>query len=161
MRTSLLYSFIIIGTFLLGITPAVYGQSNILSPRLVVSKPTQPSESLALPGALHVPFTTVDLTARNTDITVHSITVMRTGPAVDAIFDEILLIDDSGEELGGGSLDADHLVRFTEPIFIPVNTTLRIIVAANIADELAEFDGQKPSLTITEISATGYTEVSL
>jgi len=103
-----------------------------------------------------VPFTNVDLTARGTDIIVNDVTVVRTGIADDEAFDDILLLNSNGEEVGEGSLDDDHTVHFTDPIYIRRNTTLRLTVAANMIDDLSEFEGQIPSFTITNISASGY-----
>lgn len=128
---------------------------------LVITNPKQPVSSIAPSGALHVPFTKVDLTARGTDIIVNEITVVRTGPADDGAFDEILLLDSNGEELGDGSLDDEHTVHFTEAIYIPRDTTVHLIVAANMVEDLAEFAGQASSFTITDIQASGFLPVNL
>lgn len=146
---------IVISVFVLSVAYVAYAQTFDPS-SLVVTKPVQPVNSIAPAGALHVPFTNVDLTARGTDIIVNDITVVRTGVADDEAFDDILLLDSNGEEVGSGSLDDDHTVHFTDPIYIPRNTTLRLTVAANMVDDLSEFEGQIPSFTITNISASGY-----
>ena len=123
---------------------------------LVVSVPAQPVSSIVPSGALHVPFTKFDLSARGTDIIVTSITVIRVGPADDAAFEDIELLDGDGNVLADGSLDDDHTVEFTEPLHIPRDTTLHITVAANMAEDLSEFDGQMSRFVVTQIAATGY-----
>lgn len=149
---------IITSVLILSIAYVAYAQtSQTFAPSsLVVTKPVQPVSGIAPAGALHVPFTNVDLTARGTDIIVNDITIVRTGVADDEAFDDILLLNPDGEEVGEGSLDDDHMVHFTDPIYIPRNTTLRLTVAANMVDDLEEFEGQIPSFTIMNISASGY-----
>lgn len=150
---------IIISIIGLGTAGAVYAQAYSAfgsgTPMLVVTKPDQPALGIAPVGAQRVPFTKVDLTARGTDIQVDTITVVRTGFADDGAFEEIVLLDSDGEEIGEGSLDEEHTVHFTDPIFIPKDTTLHLTVAGNMADDPEEFAGQVPSLTITNISASG------
>lgn len=130
-------------------------------PTLVVTKPAQPVSAIAPSGALHVPFTRADLTARGGDIIVEDITVVKNGPSDDEAFEDIVLLDSEGEELGEGSLDDEHTIHFTGPIYIPRNTTLRLTVAANIVEDLEEFEGQISSFTITDIKASGVIPVNL
>jgi len=124
-------------------------------PTLVVEVPPQPTPRLAPARALKVPFTKVDLTARGGDIVIEKITVKRTGSSVDQVFDEILLLDSEGEELGEGVLNSEHLVHFTEPIEVARDTTLRVTVAGNMAEEMNGLGGLMPSLTIMNIVASG------
>lgn len=139
-----------------------YAQTTYFDPpSLVITNPGQPAASLALSGALHVPFTRVNLTARGADIIVDEITVQRVGPIDDEAFDEIVLLDGSGEELGSDSFDDEHIIRFSDPLHIPRNTTIQLTVAANMAEDLSEFDGQMSSFMITDIKAHGYVPVSL
>ena len=90
---------------------------------------------------------------------VDDITVVKSGASDDDAFDDILLLGSNGEEVGEGSLDDDKTVHFTDPIYIPRDTTLRLTVAANMADDLTDFDGQIASFTITNITAHGYVPV--
>lgn len=148
------FGLIIGGSALVVYAESVYTRSFDL-PVLLVTVPEQPAPGLAPAGALKVPFTNVNLTARGGDIVINEITVKRTGFAVDSVFDEIVLLDDGGEELGEGTLNSEHLVHFTEPIEIPRDTTLRLTVAANMAEEMEGLGGQMPSLTIMGITASG------
>ncbi|MBY0473177.1 hypothetical protein K2Q00_02745 [Patescibacteria group bacterium] len=145
MNKSKLFA-IIISSVVLGTAGIVYAQTYSAhgagSPVLEITKPAQPVSSIAPIGAQRVPFTKVDLTARGTDIQVDEITVIQTGFANDDALEDILFLDSDGEEI-------------TVPIVIPVGTTLHLTVAANIADDAEEFAGQAPSLTITNISASG------
>ena len=150
---------IIISAFVLSTACIAYAQTSFDPPTLVVTKPAQPISGIAPAGALHVPFTTVDLTARGSDIIVDDITVERIGAADDEAFEDILLVSSDGEVIDEGSLDDEHIVHFTEPIYITRNTALRLTVAANMAESLEEFDGHIPSFTIIGISASGYIKV--
>lgn len=154
---------LIISILLLSGTYVAYAQAQNLFERstLVVTNPKQPASSIAPSGALHVPFTKVDLTARGTDIIVNEITVVRSGPADEEAFDEILLLDSNGEELGSGSFDGEHTIHFTDAIYIPRDTTLHLTVAANMVEDLEEFAGQASSFTITAIQASGFLPVNL
>lgn len=146
----------------ISISFAAYAQTTYFDPpSLVITNPGQPAASLALSGALRVPFTRVDLTARGADIIVTEIAVQRVGPIDDEAFDEILLLDGDGEELGSDSFDDEHMIRFSEPIHIPRNATVQLTVAANMAEDLTEFDGQMSYFMITDIKASGYVPVSL
>ena len=150
---------VVISTLVLSVSCVAYAQTYFDPPTLVVTKPVQPVSSIAPTGALHVRFTNADLTARGADIIVDDITVVKSGASDDEAFDDIVLINSEGEELGSGSLDDDHTVHFIDPIYIPRNTTLRVTVAANMVDDLTGFDGQVASFTITNIAAHGYIKV--
>lgn len=161
MNKSKLFAFII-SVPIISIAYVAYAQTTYYDlPSLVITNPGQPASSIAPAGALHVPFTRVDLSARGGDIIVSEITVQRAGPADDEAFDDIVLLDGDGEELGEDSLDDEHTVRFTDPIHIPRNTTVQLTVAANMAEDLTEFEGQMSSFIITDIKASGYVPVQL
>ncbi|TAJ15832.1 hypothetical protein EPO56_00720 [Patescibacteria group bacterium] len=154
---------LVFGILLLSGGYATYArtQNHFERSRLIVTNPVQHISNIAPQGALHVPFTKVNLTARGTDIIVNKITVVRTGPADDGAFEDIVLLNSEGEVLGDGSLDGEHTVHFSEPIYIPRNTTIRLTVAANMAEDLAEFEGQISALVITDIQASGFLPVNL
>jgi len=151
---------IIISVPILSASCIAYAQTNHVDPPgLVVTTPIQPQSAIVPSGALHVPFTTVDLTARGTDIIIDSITVVKSGASDNEAFDDILLLDSNGEVVSEGSLDDDNTVHFTDPIYIPRDTTLRLTVATNMTEDLTDFDGQIASFTITNIAAHGYIPV--
>lgn len=125
------------------------------APELVISSPTQPKEGLALPGALRVPFTRVTFSARGTDIAITSFTVRQSGAADDAVFEEILLLDENEEELGETRLKESEAL-FAETLHIPRNTSKTITIAGNMAEELDEFEGHRPTLSLIAITAEGY-----
>lgn len=153
---------IILSVPIIGISCIAYAQTTYYDlPSLTITNPGQPASSIAPSGALHVPFTRMNLTAHGGDIVVSEITVQRVGPTDDEAFDDIVLLDGDGEELGSDSLDDDHIVRFSDPIHIPRNTTVQLTVAANMAEDLTEFDGQMSYFMITDIKASGYLPVQL
>lgn len=124
-------------------------------PELIISSPAQPEAALALPGALHVPFTRVTFNARGTDIAITSFTVQQSGTADDAVFEEIGILNEEGEELGEERLK-EGVAVFTEQLLIRRNTSHTITIVGNMADELEEFEGQRPALSLTAITAEGY-----
>ncbi|MBI2029991.1 hypothetical protein HYT05_00020 [Candidatus Kaiserbacteria bacterium] len=150
---------IIISVLFAGGSCVAYAQTSFDPPTIIVTKPVQPVSGIVPSGALHVPFTNVDLTARGTDIVVNDITVVQTGPADDRAVDEVLLLDSNGEVLGDGSLDDEHTIHFSDPIYLPRDTTLHLTVAVNTSDDLDEFDGQVLTFAVTSISASGYIAV--
>ncbi len=122
-------------------------------PTLLVSAGTQPQNSLALAGALRVPFTAVRLTAVGGDITVSELSVRQSGVASEDVFDGIVLLDEAGEPLTDDESLEDGMIVFTDVLLIPKGTSRTIMVAANMAEDLAEFEGQKPALSIVDIRA--------
>src|SRR4051812_18839170 len=137
---------IILSAPILVVTAVAYAQTRYDPPTLVVTKPAQPAPTIAVTSALHVPFTNFDLTARGADIIVHEVVVQKGGISDSGVFGDIVLLDSKGEELGSDSLNSDDEAHFTDDIYIPQNTTLHLTVAANMADDLTEFDGQMPNL---------------
>ncbi len=149
---------LITGTVLCTFAVVSYAATTTFVPlsTLEITIPAQPVPGIAPSGALHVPFTKFDLTAHGSDIVVEKITVVRVGPADDEAFEDIVLLDAHGVVLADGALDDDHTVEFTDALYIPRNTTISITVAANMADDVTEFDGQMSTLAVTEILASGY-----
>lgn len=121
---------------------------------LIVTTPTQPTGTLAPNGALYVPFTRVTLTAGGADVTVDSMTIRRTGPSQDRAFDSIVLLDEDNMPIDDGRLKYDHSVTIDLGITIPAGESQTITVAANMVEDLADYDGQIGTLEIESIAAS-------
>ncbi len=160
MNKSKSVAFIVLG--IIGICGAGAAYAGPLSPpTLEISAPAQPKESLAIPGAQRVPFTTIQLRAVGADITVQSITVVHTGIADETVYDSIVLLDENGDLIADDKRLKEGQVIFDEPFVIPKGALRTLTIGANMAGDLAEFEGQRPALTITDVRAYIVQPVSL
>jgi len=122
---------------------------------LTISSPAQPKHLLAPAGAGGVPFTSITLTAGRKDVTVDSITVERTGPGVDAVFESITLTDENGESIGDDkSFNSNHRALFKETFTIPAHTSKTLTILGNMTDDLTDYAGQTPIIQINAIDAS-------
>jgi hypothetical protein len=121
----------------------------------VSSLPTQPASTLALAGAWGLPFTTMALTAGPSDVEVRSITIERTGPAVDQVFAGAYIEDEEGEYSSDEKLfDSNHRIVFTNTFTIPANTTKTLTVYGSMTDDVSSYVGQMPMISIVGIDAS-------
>lgn len=143
---------------LMAVAGVALAATSYTPPTLVVSKPVQPASSIAPAGALRVPFTAFNLTAVGSDIVVDSITVVQSGVADDEAFDGILLLS-NGEPLTDDEPLRDQTVVFAEGFTVRRGETLHLMVAANMAEDVEAFDGQRPQFTVMDIKASAPIEV--
>ncbi len=126
---------------------------------LSVSDPGQPGASLAPASAARLPFTKVKLTAGNDgDVTVNSITVERTGLAVDAVFSGVVLIDENGLQLGDAkTFNSNHQATIGIPFTIKAGTSRVLTIAGNIAAlaTVSSYAGQVATLTVVSVNTNG------
>jgi hypothetical protein len=146
------------GSTLLAIAGVALAATSYAPATLVVSKPAQPASGIAPAGALRVRFTAFNLTAIGSDIMVDSVTVVQSGVADDEAFDGILLLV-NGEAATDDKPLRDQTVTFTDGLLIPRGETFHLMVAANMAEDLEEFDGQMPRFTVTDIKASTPIEI--
>ena len=92
---------------------------------LNVSAAAQPSASLAPQSTSRIPFTKVTLTASNDgDVLVNGVTVERTGLAADAAFSGIVLLDESGLQIGiAKTLNSNHQTTVGDPFTVKAGTS--------------------------------------
>ncbi|MBM3261510.1 hypothetical protein FJY93_03770 [Candidatus Kaiserbacteria bacterium] len=122
---------------------------------LTVTKPPQPAMTLAPAGAGGVPFTTFTLTAGSADVTVHNVTVERTGPGMDNVFESVVLIDEDGEEVGDERrFHSDHRATLGSEVVIPARESVTFTVLGNITDDTTSYAGQTPIIQLISISAS-------
>lgn len=125
----------------------------ILMPSLVISGGSQPAATLALSGAGGVPFTNFTLTAGDTDVTIDSITIQRTGLGMDNAFDGITL---SGEDadIGDGSFNSNHQLIIREKFTVPAHSSRNFTISADMVEDLSDFAGQAPTLSVVAIESS-------
>lgn len=120
-----------------------------------------PASGLAIPSAIRVPFTTVNLTASaDGDITIDTLTVERKGAAIDANFASVALIDaDTNVQIGlNQSLNSSSKAVFSNDIVVKAGTTKKIILAGNMA--ASSTPGQIPQLALSGLELKGGATVS-
>ncbi len=123
---------------------------------LMVAGATQPTASLAPTNAARVPFTRFTLTAGNDgDVVVSSVTVERTGLAHDQVFAGIVLLDETGKQLGiARTFGSDHRATVGESVTIPRGTTKTFTVAGNMASSLASYAGEVAALSLVAVNTS-------
>jgi hypothetical protein len=112
--------------------------------------------SRAIPaGALRVPFTTASLVAQQDSVAISSVTVRRTGLGSDGAFESVLIQNDSGETLSDEvRLNSLHMAKIPLELVIQKGESFQLTIAANIAEELTDYEGQMPSFAIEAVEAT-------
>lgn len=120
-----------------------------------LSPNTPAANTVLLGGAARVPMTTIRLTAGSTAVTVDSLTVLRLGIASDAAFtsldllkgDTMLPINDSSK-----SLNSTHMAVFNDDFTVAANTSMDVVVAANMASSLASYAGEYPVFGVSAMT---------
>ncbi len=122
---------------------------------LMVRPAQQPATTIAPAGAGGVPFTRFELAAGSTDVELRSITIERTGPGEDGIFEGVVIVADDGEELSDERrFDADHRIVFAVELVIPAGESRTFTVLGSITDDAARFAGQSPILALAALDAS-------
>ena len=123
---------------------------------LTVGTATQPSNGLAPTSAARVPFTKFTLTAGNDgDVTVNSFVVERGGPASDAVFNGVVVLDDNGIQIGDQkTFNSDHRLTVGNAVKIPRGTTRTFTLAGNMASNLVNFAGQVAALSLVQVNTS-------
>lgn len=123
---------------------------------LSIAPGTQPLAGVAPQGAARVPFTRVVLTAGSDgDVTVNGLNVERVGPASDAVFTGIVLLDESGQQIGiDKTFNSDHRLTVGDPVVIPRGTSKTFTVAGNMGASLATYAGQVPLLAVVGVNTS-------
>ncbi len=116
----------------------------------------QPSASLFPVSSVRVPFTVVKLTApAGSDVTVNSLTVERTGLAQDTAFSGVLLLDESGVQVGiSRTLNSLHQVLLNEPFVVKAGTTRTMTLAGNAQTSNNSLAGQIAYLSLTAVNSS-------
>lgn len=100
----------------------------------VAAASTQPAEGMLAPAvAARVPALNAVFTASSDgDVMVKSILVQRVGQADDSAIDAVVLVDDTGAQIGlSKTLNALHQVSLNEPITIKAGTSKNLTIGFN------------------------------
>ena len=159
MTRAKLNSLILAGVFPSGALPSItpsFPQIG-LTPILNVASTSQPSASLAPENAARVPFARFVIeTGENASVTISSFTVERMGPAQNAVFNGVVLLDESGSEIGiARTLNSNNRATVGETIKITPRTSKTFTIAGNMASNLDAYDGQRVSLSLVGITSPG------
>ena len=87
-------------------------------------------------SAADVSFTKVNLTAGSSDVNVTGLKVTRTGLGIDSNLSSVKLYVDGVQRGTSQSLGSTHIATFTlssNPIVVPANSTVAVVLGANIA----------------------------
>jgi hypothetical protein len=87
-------------------------------------------------SAADVSFTKVNLTAGSSDVSVTGLKVTRTGLGIDSNLSSVKLYVDGVQRGTSQSLGSTHMATFTlttNPISVPANSTVAVVIGANIA----------------------------
>lgn len=119
-----------------------------------------PASGLVFGSASRVPFTTFTLTASSDgDVVVDSLTIERSSAAQDAAFSDFDILDASTmlpvNNLSK-SLNSLHQAVFSDDITVKAGTTMKLIIAANMASgALSSYAGEVPVLGVAAVALKG------
>ncbi|TSC69111.1 MAG: SpoIID/LytB protein [Parcubacteria group bacterium Gr01-1014_66] len=130
----------------------------------ITAAANQPEAQLAPLGATRIPFTSAVFTASaDGDVTINSITAERQGVADDDAFAGVVLLDESGNQIGTSkTLNSVHQVVFTEPVVVKAGTSRTLSVGGNTLSTAPSSSnaGQLAKLAFVAVGATSGTTVN-
>lgn len=123
---------------------------------LRVETGTHPASSLFPTNSTRVPFTVVKFTApAGQDVTVNSVTLERTGLASDSAFSGVVLLDETGTQLGvAKTLNSAHQAVITDKFEVKGGTTRTITLAGNAQTSNGGYGGQIAYLSLVNVAHT-------
>ncbi|MBI3114448.1 MAG: peptidoglycan-binding protein [Candidatus Harrisonbacteria bacterium] len=121
----------------------------------------QPASSLAPASAARIPFTVVTLTAGASDVSVSSLVVERTGLAADAALAGVVLLDESGNQMGiAKTLSSEHRATIGEAFVVKAGQSRTLTIAGNRA-AAASLGGQTLSLSLVGVNTSAAVNATL
>ncbi|KKT91790.1 MAG: hypothetical protein UW93_C0003G0070 [Parcubacteria group bacterium GW2011_GWC1_45_13] len=126
---------------------------------LRVEAGVQPNASLLPINSTRVPFTVVKFTAPSgNDVTVNSLVVQRTGLANDAALSGIVLLDETGAQLGiAKTLNSSHQATLSEPFVVKAGTTRTMTLAGNAETANGSLAGQVVYISLVTVNSSAAT----
>ena len=122
---------------------------------LTITAATQPAATLAVKSAARLPFTKVTLTAGAQDVVVTGVTVERTGLANDAAFSGVVLLDETGTQLGiAKTFNSDHKATVGDTVTIKAGASQTFTVGGNMASDQTSYAGQVAYLSVTGVTTS-------
>ncbi len=121
-----------------------------------VTAGTQPVNALAVQGASRVPFTRITVSAGSSDVVMTGVTVERNGPALDAVFSGVVLMDDMGAQVGiAKTFNSNHQATVGDRVTIKAGTSRTFTVAGNMAAALTNYAGQVVGVQVDAVNLEG------
>jgi len=122
----------------------------------VTKAPVQPSEQLVPLNAARVPFTKVVFTAGSSDVTVSGLVVERTGQSVDTVLDSVILLDETGMQVGlSKTLNSQHQTTLTQSFVVKAGQSRTMTIAANRpSSETGTPGGMIASLSLVQVNTS-------
>lgn len=145
-----------------GMGTIVTGPAGTLT--ISLSPNTAPANGVLISSAARMPMVTVRMSAGSTDVIVDSLTITRAGLASDAEFTDFDLLNSSTMlplNNTSKSLNASHGAVFNDDFTVAANTTMDVIVAANMctglnaaanAPCLADYAGEYPAISVSAMT---------
>lgn len=101
------------------------------------------------------PFTKINFTASSDgDVTVKSVTIERTGQAQDAVFNGIIVLDETGTRIGTSkTLNSNHQAVLNEPFTVKAGTTRGMTLAGDSDNNQDAYAGQIATLSLIAVDA--------
>lgn len=128
--------------------------------QLTVSLATDtPSAGTVVSRAIRYPFTKINLTAGNQDVTIDYLTIERGGVAQDGSFSSVDILDADTWlpiESVSRTLNASHQATFTQNFVIPANSSKSLYLTGNMG-WLPNYAGETPTLGLVDIGIVGAT----
>ncbi len=124
-----------------------------------VAAGVQPNASLLPINSTRVPFTVVTFTAPSgNDVTVNSLVVQRTGLAADTALAGIVLLDETGKQLGiAKTLNSVHQATLSEPFVVKAGTTRTMTLAGNAETSNNSLAGQIVYISLVTVNSSAAT----
>jgi len=95
------------------------------------------------------------LTAGAQDVVVTGVTVERTGLANDAAFSGVVLLDETGTQLGiAKTFNSDHKATVGDTVTIKAGTSQTFTVGGNMASDQTSYAGQVAYLSVTGVTTS-------
>ncbi len=122
---------------------------------LKVESGVQPAATLFPINSTRVPFTVVKFTAPSSgDVTVSSLVVERTGLANDTAFSGVVLLDESGTQIGiAKTLNSLHQASLTGSFVVKAGQTRTMSLAGNAETSSNSLAGQVPYLKLVSVTS--------
>ena len=119
-----------------GTTTTTTGGTTVVVPSgsglSVMLAPVQPPAQLVPLKSARVPFTKVTFTAGASDVTVNGLVVERTGQSVDSGFDSVILLDETGMQVGlSKTLNSQHQATLTQSFVVKAGQSRTMTLAGN------------------------------
>ena len=143
--------------------PVVPGPGPVVPGAVMISGGVQPANSLAVATAARVPFTRFVLTnGSSAAVTVTGVVVERQGFAADANFSSIVLVDQSGQQVGNSKLlNTNHQATIGDTFTLQPGASMTYTVAGNMSSAANVNGGELASFAVVGVNTTATVSGSL